>query len=182
VREGVDPPPEARFDAARERCRARETEPSRQLLRRQSARQLQQGQRIASRLGDDLIPDPRIDRRGQRRGQQRARIGLPQPLNGQLRQPRQVAAGGSGPENQANRFRPEAAGNEREDLRRGVIEPLPVVDQANQRLPFSDGGQQAQHGQTDQKPVRRRPGTHAERGLQRITLRHREMLQPIQHR
>jgi hypothetical protein len=63
-----------------------------------------------------------------------------------------------------------------------MIEPLPVVDQADQRLPFSDGGHQTQHGQAHQKPVRRGPGTPAERGPQSFPLRHRHRLQPIQHR
>jgi hypothetical protein len=63
-----------------------------------------------------------------------------------------------------------------------MIEPLPVVDQADQRLPFSDGGHQAQHGQAHQEPVRRGPGTHAERGPQSFPLRPRHRLQPIQHR
>jgi hypothetical protein len=63
-----------------------------------------------------------------------------------------------------------------------MIEPLPVVDQANQRLPFSDGRHQAQHGQAHQELVRRGPGTHAERGPQSFTLRQRHRLQPVQHR
>jgi hypothetical protein len=51
-----------------------------------------------------------------------------------------------------------------------VIEPLLVIDQADQRLLSGCIGQQAQHGQADQEPVRGRPGAEAERRLQRRTL------------
>src|SRR5262249_47993734 len=42
--------------------------------------------------------------------------------------------------------------------------------------------QQAQDGQADQKTVRRRSRAEAERGLQRLTLRNRQALEPVQHR
>jgi hypothetical protein len=63
-----------------------------------------------------------------------------------------------------------------------MIEPLFVIDQAHQRPSCSHLGQQAQYGQADQKPLRHRPRTHPERSPQRITLRPRQTLQPIQHR
>ena len=101
-REGADAAPEVLLDAARQRHRAREPEPARQLRRRQTPGQLQQGQRVTARLGDDLVADPRVDRPGQHRVQQRARIGLRQPADRQLRQPGQVAARVPGGENQAD--------------------------------------------------------------------------------
>ena len=165
-----------------ERHRAGQPEPAGQLRRRQTPRQLQQGQRVAMRLGDDLIADPRIHRPGQRRVQQRPRIVLPQPLDHKFRQSRQVTGRDTGPEHQADRLRPQPAGDEREDLRRGAVEPLLVIDDAHQRPFPGQLGQQAQDGQADQKPVRRRPGTEAERGPQRVALRRRETLQAVQHR
>ena len=56
---------------AREPHRAGKSEPARQLRRGLSAWQLEQGQRVAMRLGDDLVADPRIDRPGERRVEQR---------------------------------------------------------------------------------------------------------------
>ena len=79
------------------------------------------------RLGDDLVAYPVISRAGQHRVQQRPRIGLRQAPDRQLRQPRQVAAPGTGAEHQAHQRRV-----------RGRLR------------------QQAQHGQADQEPVRRR--------------------------
>lgn len=64
---------------------------------------------------------------------------------------------GTGREDQAHRLRPQSARDEGEDLRRGAVEPLLVVDQADQRPLLRDLGQQPEHGQTDQEPVRRRP-------------------------
>ena len=181
-RKRVQPPPEALLDPPRERHRAGEREPARQLRRRQAPRQLHQRQRVAAGLGDDLVADPRVQRPGQHRVQQRARIGLLQPLDHQLRQPRQLVARNASREDQADRFRRQATRNEPEDLRRGAIEPLLVVHQADQRMLLGDLGQQAQDGQPDQEAVRRRPGTEAERGPQRSALRSRETLEATQHR
>jgi len=57
-----------------------------------------------------------------------------------------------------------------------------VIDQADQRLLPGRVGQQAQHGQADQEPVRGGPGAQAERCLQRRTLRTRQPVQVIQKR
>jgi hypothetical protein len=76
LRKGADPPPEALFDAARERDRTREPEPAGQLGQSQSPRQLQQRQRVAPCLGDDLVPNPLVNRPSEHRLQQRTRIGI----------------------------------------------------------------------------------------------------------
>ena len=66
-RESVTRRPEALFDAPGQRHCAGEPEPAGQLGGRQSARQFQQRQRVAPRLGDELVPDPGVDRPGQHR-------------------------------------------------------------------------------------------------------------------
>jgi hypothetical protein len=81
---------EAVLDPARQRCRARQAKPARQLRRRQAARQLQQRQRIPPGLRDDQVTDPRVQRACQRRLQQRSRVIVPQPPDFQLRQPGQL--------------------------------------------------------------------------------------------
>jgi hypothetical protein len=63
-----------------------------------------------------------------------------------------------------------------------MIEPLLIVDQAEQRVLLGHVGQKAQHRQPDQEPIWRRPGTHAERGPQRLALWSREPLEAVQHR
>ena len=52
--------------------------------------QLQQRQRVASGLRDDLLAHPGIDRPGQHRVEQRPRVRARQPLDHQLRQPGQL--------------------------------------------------------------------------------------------
>jgi hypothetical protein len=52
------------LDPARQRRRGRQPEPAGHLHRRQRPRQLQQRERVAPRLGDDQITDPRIHRPG----------------------------------------------------------------------------------------------------------------------
>ena len=182
-RQRVEPPPEALLDRPRERHPAGEPEPARQLRRRQPPQQLQQRQRVAARLADDLVAHPRVQRPGQHRVQQRARVVL-----APARRPRAPAI----PPNRrscaraantsADRLRLQAARHEREHLRRGAIEPLLVVHQADQRPLLGHVGEQAQDGQADEEEIRRRPGTDAERRPQRIALRNRQTLEAIEHR
>jgi hypothetical protein len=87
-----------------------------------------------------------------------------------------------GRQHQANGFRAQPAGHKGDDLHRGAVEPLYVIDQANQGLFLRDVGEHAQHCQPDQKPVRCRPSAHAERRAQGIALWSGQMLQTIQDR
>ena len=156
-RKTVEPPPEALLDPSRQRHRAGEPEPARQLGGRHAPRQLQQRQGVAARLGDDLVPDTGVKGPGEGRVQQRSRVVFAQALDRELRQPRQIIARCACGEHQADRFRVEAAGNEREDLGRGVIEPLFVIHQADQRLFLRRLGEQAQDGQGHEEAIRAGP-------------------------
>ena len=62
----------------------------------------------------------------------------------------------------------KTAGDEAEDLRRGAVEPLRVVDDADERLLLGDLGEQRQRGEPDQEPVRRGPGAPAEHRRERF--------------
>jgi hypothetical protein len=65
----------------------------------------------------------------------------------QFRQPHGlgVAVGGACGEDNGDRLREQAAGCEGERLRRGAVEPLGVVDQADQGLLLGGLGKQAEH-------------------------------------
>ena len=76
----------------------------------------------------------------------------------------------------------QATRNERDRLRGNPIEPLRVVDEAQERLLLSDLGQQGQHRQPDQEPVRRLALSQAERRFERSTLGARQTLVPIRER
>ncbi|GAA2989672.1 hypothetical protein GCM10010519_24300 [Streptomyces lactacystinicus] len=72
--------------------------------------------------------------------------------------------------------------DERQRVAGLAVEPVHVVDQAQQRL-FRDGlGQQRQRGQADQIAVGRRPGDHAERRGERLALRIRQRVEAGQER
>jgi hypothetical protein len=72
--------------------------------------------------------------------------------------------------------------DEPEHLGRGVIQPLGVIDEADQRPLGGILGQQAQHRQTHHEPVRSSPCRQPERRPQRALLRLRQRGQAAQHR
>ena len=96
--------------------------------------------------------------------------------------PRQAARSNAPREDQSDRLGLQAARDERNDLRRGAIEPLLVIHQADERLLLGHLGEQAEHGQRDEEAIRRRPGTDTKRRPQRITLRKRQTLEVVEHR
>ena len=68
-----------------------------------------------------------------------------------------------------------------EDLRRGVVEPLRVVDDADQRLLLGDLGEQRQRGEPHQEPVGWRTGAPAEDCRERVALRHGQPVEVVEH-
>ena len=83
--------------------------------------------------------------------------------------PANSLAGNAGREHQADRIRRQATGHEPEDLGRGVIQPLRVIDQADQGVLLGHLRQQAQHGQPDQE---RGPAPTRNRGRTRSATQH----------
>ena len=118
------------------RARARETEAARQLGRRQPAGQLQEGQRVAARLGHDAIPHLLVQPPAHRRCQHQARVAVAEPLDCLLRQSRELAvlAGLTNREHQGHWVGHQASSNKRQSLQRGPVEPLSIIDQAGERL------------------------------------------------
>ena len=74
----------------------------------------------------------------------------------------------------------ESARNKGEGLRGRLVEPLRVVDEADQGLLVAGHRQQAQHRQPDQEAIRRWTGTQAERGAEGGLLRSGQVLEVIQ--
>jgi hypothetical protein len=181
VRQSIDPPPEAHFDASRKRYHTGELQPHGELRGCQPAWKLEQCERIAAGLGDDLVADPCIESAGQDRIQEFACISLRQARDRELPQPGQVVAGNARREDQPDRFCAQTARRDRQDQRGRKIKPLLVIDEADERPFVGNLGEQAQDRQPDQKPVCGRPVAHAERGAQRVTLWDREALEPIEH-
>ena len=79
-------PPEVVLDPGGQDDGAGQPEPAGELPRRHAERQLQQGPRVAARLGHDPIPHPLVQRTDDRRLQQRPGIALGQPADHEFRQ------------------------------------------------------------------------------------------------
>ena len=172
---------EALLDAAGQRRPAVQPQPARQLGGRQAAWQLQQRQRIAARLGHDPIAHPLVERTRHHGLQQRPRITVVEPADHELRQPLEMPLPGrlAHGEDQPDRLGPQTARHEGQRLRRGAVEPLRVVHDADQRSLLGHVRQQAQDRQADEEPIRRVAVAHAERRAERLALRAWKALQAI---
>lgn len=93
-----------------------------------------------------------------------------------------LVAGLAQREHQSHPLRQKAPRHERERLHGHPIEPLRVVDDADERLLLGGVGEQAQDGQADQEAIRRGTGAHAERRVQRVALRDWQMPETAKHR
>ena len=102
------------------------------------------------RLGDEPLEDPLIDTVGEHRTQQRRCGHISQAVDDQLREPANLVRDASRREHERDALGHQPARNERERLRRFAIEPLRVVDDAQQRSFGPELRQQAQHRQPDE--------------------------------
>ena len=85
-------------------------------------------------------------------------------------------------EDQPDRLRTETARDERQRLRRGHVEPLRIVHDADERSLLRDVREQTQDRQADEEPIRRVAVAQTERDAQRIALRAGKALEAIQER
>ena len=134
-------------------------------------------------LLDDLVANGGVQGAGHVGQQQRAGIAIAEWMDRQGRQPGENVIAGPRPCGAYDRDRlgEQAAGNEPQDLRRGVVEPLRVVDDAGQRLLLGDLGEQRERGQPDQEPVGRGAGAAAEHRRERVALRGGQPAKVVQH-
>lgn len=161
---------------------AEQPEPGRQLGRRQTPRQLQQRQRIATGLGHNAVPDRSIQQELHRRPQQRPSVVLRQTLDFQLGETVEVDADLACAEEETDRLVPDPAGDESERLCGRGVEPLGIVDDDQHRLLVRQVRDQAEHREPDHEPVRGRAGSEPEHRRERPALRVRNPLHPIQQR
>ena len=75
----------------------------------------------------------------------------------------------------------QAARDETEELGGGMVEPLRVVDDGDERLLLGDLGEQCQCGKSDQEAVGRGAGAQPEHRRERVALRHGQSLELIEH-
>jgi hypothetical protein len=171
------------LDAARQRARVGEPEAARELGRCQSARQLDERERVAARLVEDPAAHSRVHRARHGGLQQRAGVGVREAFDHQLRQSLEhvPVAGLAQREYQSHPFRQEPPRHERERLRGYPVEPVRVVDDAHQRRLLGDLGQQAQDRQPDQEAIRGAAILQAEHHAQRVPLRAGQTVEFSEH-
>jgi hypothetical protein len=135
-------------------------------------------------LHDDLIANGGIDGAGHAGQQQRASVAATEAADGKLGKSRENVVAGSRSRGAQDRdpLGEETAGHEPQDLRRGVVEPLRVIDDADQRLLLGDLGEQRQRGQPHQEPVGRGAGAAAEHRRECVALRSGQPAEMVQHR
>jgi hypothetical protein len=177
-------PGEGVLDLPLQRQRVRQPEPAGQGRRAHPVRELEQGERIAPRLRDDPVADPLVERPWECRAQEHARIGGGQAVQDEVGQPGELLAGvrQAHGEDHAQRFGQQPAGDERQRLGGCHVEPLRVVDEAQERPFLGDLRQQAEDRETDEEPVGRVSLAQPERRRQRGALRPGQVLEPIEHR
>ena len=92
--------------------------------------------------------------------QQRAGILFGQPIEVDVGQPIEVVPLSrlTHRDHDRHRLGAHASRDEADDLCRGGIQPLRVLDEAKHRTLLRDGGQQAEHGQSDEEPFRHLAG------------------------
>ena len=180
----LDAPPEAPLDPARQQGAVGQSEPSRQLARRQAARQLQQRERVAPRLGQNPVADPRVQWPADSRRQHRARVVVAEPVDEELRQAGELVrvAWLADGEHHGDPLGQQSPRDERQCLPGGSVEPLRIVDHARERTLLGRVGQQAQDRERDQEAIRRPALLEPERLPQRRALRARKVAQPVEHR
>ncbi|HEY2296801.1 MAG TPA: hypothetical protein VGH43_03650 [Jatrophihabitans sp.] len=145
------------------------------------SRQLEQCEWIATGFGDDAVTDPVVEQAWNNRCEQGPRVVLGHAADGQHweileRMPGDVLADGH---HHRDRLGREPPRDEAENLHRGVVEPLRVVDQAHQRLVLSGFSQQAERGKTDQEAIGRLTVDQAEGGTQGGSLRFRQAVDMV---
>ena len=182
AREPRQPPSEALLDPGGQRQRRRQAETTRELGGRQPAWKLDEGERIPARLGDDLLEHGLVEPRGEHGLQQRSGIPAAQRLHVELWEAGQSTAKLTRREREHDPFRQQTARHERERSSRGVVEPLGVVDDAQQGLLLSSTGQEAENCEPDEERARRVPGAEPERDAERVALRIRETVAELENR
>ena len=157
-------------------------EATRELGCAQLAWQLEQRERVAAGLRDYPVADALIQHEPHRGVEQRAGVGVAQTAHLELGHVLKLLARFARGEHDPDRFGQQPSRHEGQRQRRGVIQPLRVIDNAQNRTLLGSLRQQAQNGQPDHEPVRRRAGAQPENDFERLALWAREPLEAIECR
>ncbi len=175
---------ETLLDPAGQRRRVRQTKPPSQLLQGQTARQLNQRQRVTTRLGHDPIAHTHIHRPVHHRIKQRAGVTVRKAPHNQFREPRKPAdiTAFAHREHHRNALGQQPTRDEGQRQSRRLIKPLGIVDQTHLRHVLGRLRKQTEDCQPNHETVRGRARLQAKRNTQRLTLWCGQPLKPAQHR
>ncbi len=134
--EPMEAPHEALFDLAGDRMALGETEAAGELGGVPRSRELEERERVAVALGDDLVTDGRIQRADQVLEQQGTCVAIVECADEEIREPRHDAVAEPRPRAAYDRdpLGEEAPGDEGKDPCGCLVEPLRVVDDADEWL------------------------------------------------
>ena len=143
-----------------------------------------QRERVIAGVGQDAVDDLRAEGSARHRAEQLAGLGVGQAVHRDRRKLLEHRLGGRFTDagDEADAVRAQAPGDEAEHLCRFGIEPVRVIDDAQQRLGFGRPGQQRECCQSQQELFRRRSCFLAESDSQRAPLRRRQVVQSWQAR
>ena len=144
--------------------------------------ELEQRQWVTARLSDDAVAHLLVQPESHRRAQQRARVAVAQTHDRELGQVPELIARFAGSEHQTDGFGQQATRDERERQRRALIQPLRIVDDTEHRTLLGRLRQHAQHRQAHEEPIRRLARAQPEHDLERLTLRSRKPIEPVEQR
>jgi hypothetical protein len=109
-----------------------------------------------------------------------ARVPVPEPKNLQLGEAAKIPGGRARRNQKSDWLREEPPCDEGECLGRHLVQPLRVVDDAQERTLLCRPRKQRQDRQPDQESIRRRPCGPAERDLEGAALWRRELLHGVE--
>ena len=178
LRQSLQSPPETLLDLGRDGVGRREPETACQLCGR--GREFNKRERVAARLGDDALFKLRVERLSQYRAEQLAGCCRGQPFDLQLWKLGQFALRVAHCEQHGNRLRLEPTADEAEDLSRGAIKPLGVINDAKQRLIGVRLGEQRQDCQRNEEMIWRATACQPQSNPESGRLRRWQLSEPVQ--
>jgi hypothetical protein len=133
---------------------------------------------------DDPLGHPFVQRTSDDLAKKLERLSAAKSFQPQLRKSREHIGRRRRPRREEEHYgvRSDASRDECEHLCRGLIEPLRVVYDAEQRLLSTNLREQPEDGKTEEKAVRRDPRAQTEGRLDCIPLRLRQQLEAIEER
>ena len=141
---------------------------------------LQQRQRVSVGFRHDPFTHLPVHRRTWKRPEQGHGIGGFNAANQELGEPGELFVRLVCAEHQSDRVRLQPPRHEGQRLSRGAVQPVKVVDHAQQRARFGHLAQQREHGEPDQEPIRRASLSHSKGRAECMVLRLRERREVVQ--